>query len=63
MKKNMKLVPKCKGNLVVIFLCMADGRKIDIAKIIMPDDGQLCNTVDCVKDIVKALEKRINSSM
>lgn len=62
MRKNIKLVPKCKDNIVVIFLCTAD-RRIEIARLCMPDDGQLCDTVDCVKEIIKALEKRIGSSV
>lgn len=63
MKKNLRLVPKCTGNMVVIILCMPDGRRIQVARLLMPDDGQLCDTVDCVKEIIKILEKRISSSM
>lgn len=63
MRKGMKLVPKCKDNIVVIFLCLADGRNIEIARLCMPDDGQMVDNVDCVKEICKSLEKRIGSSM
>lgn len=59
----MRLVPKFKGNIVVIFLCTADGGRLEIARLCMPQDDQLIDTTNCVQEIIKALEKRIGSSI
>lgn len=57
----MTLIPIWKKNCVAIFLCIEDDRNIEIGRFLIPSDNQIIKNADYVKDIIKAMEKRISS--
>lgn len=63
MNNNYKLVPKMEGNIVIIILVTANGEGHQIARIMLPNDNQVTDNVDCINEICATLRKRIKRSI
>lgn len=59
---NFRLVPKVYNDVCVIYL-QSNQDVIEVARILIPQDAQLSDTMDMVKKITDAMKERYKRSI
>lgn len=61
--KSYKLASKYSGNMGKMILQLPNGEFFDVAMIMFPNDGQLHDNYDFMKDLEKLYHTRIRKSI
>lgn len=60
---SVRLVQKFTGNILDIGIAYANGDSEQIARVVMPNDKQINDDLECANAICVALKKRIRKSV
>lgn len=60
---SVRLVQKFTGNVLDIGIAYANGDSEHIARVVMPNDKQINDDLECANAICVALKKRIRKSV
>lgn len=60
---SVRLVQKFTGNVLDIGIAYANGDSEQIARVVMPNDKQINDDLECANAICVALKKRIRKSV
>lgn len=60
---SVRLIQKFSGNVLDIGIAYANGDSEQIARVVMPNDKQINDDLECANAICVALKKRIRKSV